>query len=47
MLKKMRAIAVLVLSLSLLSVAFGQSGKGVITGDVKDAAGASLHGAKV
>jgi TonB-dependent receptor len=45
--KRILTFTVLILSLFALTPAFGQSSKGVLTGVVKDSAGAVLQGAKV
>jgi len=47
MYKRSPSITVLILCLFALAPAFGQAGKGFITGVVKDSAGAVLQGAKV
>ena len=45
--KRIFTLAVVILSLFALTPAFGQTGKGVISGVVKDTAGAVLQGAKI
>jgi len=45
--RKIAAFAILLLSIFASSAALGQSGKGIISGAVKDSAGAVLQGAKI
>src|SRR5438477_12884819 len=47
MFKKIPIFAMFLCLLALMTAAQGQAGKGVIVGQVRDAAGSTLHGAKI
>ncbi len=47
MLKKIQLYAMLLCFLAVVTAAQGQTGKGVIVGQVRDAAGSALHGARI